>query len=95
MVAAARSRDTGIRSDAPSSGTHDFRETENMHQNHIQSKNGKSLLQLLTGSRMARLSPLAAVALGMAISACLSPATAHAQEISMVRVAGKLPLLLP
>jgi hypothetical protein len=36
MVAAARSRDTGMRSDAPSSATHDFRETENIHQNHIQ-----------------------------------------------------------
>jgi hypothetical protein len=67
MVAAAKSRDTGMRSDAPSSGTHDFRESENIHPNHIQSKNAKSLLQLLTGSRMAWLSPLAAVALGMVI----------------------------
>jgi hypothetical protein len=42
-----------------------------MHQNRIQSKGAKSLQQLLTRIRMARLSPLAAVALG--IVASLSP----------------------
>jgi hypothetical protein len=61
-----------------SSGTHDFRTRENMHQNRIQSKNTKSLLQLLIRIRTAGLSPLAAAALGMAAS--LSPETAHAQE---------------
>ena len=49
-----------------------------MHQNRIQSRSAKSLLQLLIGIRMAGLSPLGAVALGMAAS--LSPGTAHAQE---------------
>src|SRR6266481_9849161 len=49
-----------------------------MHQNRIQSKNTKSLLQLLIRIRMAGLSSLAAAALGMAAS--LSPETAHAQE---------------
>jgi hypothetical protein len=49
-----------------------------MHQNRIQSKNAKSFRQLLIRIRMARLSPLAAVALRMAAS--LSPETVHAQE---------------
>jgi hypothetical protein len=49
-----------------------------MLQNSIQSKSAKSLLQRLIGIRLTRLSPLAAVALGMAAS--LSPATVHAQE---------------
>jgi hypothetical protein len=49
-----------------------------MHRNRTQSKNTKSLLQLLIGIRMAGLSPLAAIALCMAAS--LSPETAHAQE---------------
>jgi Protein of unknown function (DUF3551) len=48
-----------------------------MRQNCIQSKNAKSLL-LLTGIRMARLLPLAAVAFGPAAS--LSPKPVHAQE---------------
>jgi Protein of unknown function (DUF3551) len=49
-----------------------------MLQNSIQSKSAKSLLQRLIGIRLTRLSPLAAVALGMAAS--LSPATVQAQE---------------
>jgi hypothetical protein len=49
-----------------------------MLQNSIQSKSAKSLLQRLIGIRLTRLSPLAAVVLGMAAS--LSPATVHAQE---------------
>ena len=48
-----------------------------MRRNCIQSKNAKSLL-LLTGIRMARLLPLAAVAFGLAAS--LSPKPVHAQE---------------
>jgi hypothetical protein len=48
-----------------------------MRQNCILSKNAKSLL-LLTGIRMARLLPLAAVAFGLAAS--LSPKPVHAQE---------------
>jgi len=67
-----------MHSDIRSSGTHDFRTRENMHQNRNQSKDTKSLLQLLIQIRMAGLSPLAAAALGMAAS--LSPETAHAQE---------------
>jgi len=67
-----------MHSDMRSSGTHDFRTRENMHQNRIQSKDTKSLLQLLIRIRMAGLSPLAAAALGMA--APLPPETAHAQE---------------
>ncbi len=67
-----------MHSDMRSSGTHDFRTRENMHQNRNQSKDTKSLLQLLIQIRMAGLSPLAAAALGMAAS--LSPETAHAQE---------------
>jgi hypothetical protein len=51
---------------------------EDMHQNCTQSKNAKSLLQFLIGIRMARLSPLAAVALSL--TASLSPETVHAQE---------------
>ena len=47
-----------------------------MRQNCIQSKNAKSLL-LLSGIRMARLLPLAAVAFGLA---SLSPKPVHAQE---------------
>jgi hypothetical protein len=53
-------------------------ERENMRLNRVQSKNAKSVLQLLIGIRMARLLPLAAVALGVAAS--LSLETAHAQE---------------
>jgi hypothetical protein len=49
-----------------------------MQQNCIDSKHVKSLLPFLIGIRMARLSPLAAVAFGIAAS--LSPATVHAQE---------------
>src|SRR5882672_9223641 len=63
MVAAARSHDTGMRSDVQSSDTHDIRERENMHQHHIQPGNAKTLLRLLIGIRMARLSLFSAVAL--------------------------------
>jgi hypothetical protein len=49
-----------------------------MRQNPIESNNGKSLLRLRTGIRIAGLSPVAALALGTAIS--LSPGTAHALE---------------
>ena len=49
-----------------------------MHQNLIQSESTKTLPQLLTRIRMARLSPLAAVALGLAAS--LSSKPVHAQE---------------
>jgi uncharacterized protein DUF3551 len=49
-----------------------------MHQNLIQPENAKTLQQLLTKIRMARLSTLAAVALGLAAS--LSPKPVHAQE---------------
>jgi hypothetical protein len=38
MVAAATSRDTGMRFDMQSSGTDELCEKENMHQNRIQSK---------------------------------------------------------
>jgi len=51
-----------------------------MRQNHIQTKNAKVFRELLTGIRTARRSLLAAVALGMAVSASLSRATARAQE---------------
>ncbi len=51
-----------------------------MCQNHIQSKSAKLFRELLTRIRTARRSLLAAVALGMAVSASLSPETAHAQE---------------
>jgi hypothetical protein len=78
MVAAATSRDTGMRFDMQSSGTDDLCEREHMHQNRIQSKGAASLLQLPVGIRMAGLSLLAAVALGMAAS--LSHQIAHAQE---------------
>jgi len=78
MVAAATSRDTGMRFDMQSSGTDDLCEKENMHQNRIQSKGAKSFRRILAGARMARLSSLAAFALGMAGS--LSPEAAHAQE---------------
>ena len=49
-----------------------------MHKNLIQSAGTKTLRQLLTKIQMARLSTLAAVALGLAVS--LSPAPVHAQE---------------
>jgi hypothetical protein len=49
-----------------------------MHQNCIQSKSGKSLLQRLTGIRTERLSPIASAAFAMAAS--LSAGNAHAQE---------------
>jgi hypothetical protein len=48
-----------------------------MRRNPVQSKNAK-LQQFLIGIRTAGLSPIAAVALGMA--ACLLPETVHAQE---------------
>jgi hypothetical protein len=51
---------------------------ENMRQNCLHFKNAMSLLQFLIGIRMATLLPLAAGALGLAVS--LSPVTAHAQE---------------
>src|ERR1700738_2075742 len=78
MAAPTHTRDTEMHSDVTSSGTDDLRERENMHPNRVQSKNAKSLLRLLIGMRMARLLPLAAVALSVAAS--LSPETAHAQE---------------
>jgi Protein of unknown function (DUF3551) len=49
-----------------------------MHQNPIQSKGAKTLQQILTRIRMARLLPIAAVALGLAAS--LFPKPVHAQE---------------
>jgi hypothetical protein len=49
-----------------------------MHQNPIQSEGTKTLQQLLARIRMARLSFLAAVALGLAVS--LSPRPVYAQE---------------
>ena len=49
-----------------------------MHQNLIQSEGTKTLQQLLTRVRMARLLPVAAAALGLAAS--LSPKAVHAQE---------------
>jgi hypothetical protein len=61
-----------------SSGTDDLCEKESMHQNRIRSKGAKSFRRILAGARMARLSSLAAFALGMAGS--LSPEAAHAQE---------------
>ena len=67
-----------MHSDMRSSGTHDFRTRENMQQNRNQSKDTKSLLQLLIRIQMAGFSPLAAAALGM--TASLSPETARAQE---------------
>ena len=78
MVAAARSRDTGMRSDVQSSATHDIRERENMNQHRIQPGNAKTLLRLLIGIRMARLSLFAAVALAIVVS--VSPELVHAQE---------------
>jgi hypothetical protein len=51
-----------------------------MLENRIQSKNAKLFRELLTGLRTAGRSLSAAVALGMAVSASLSPETAHAQE---------------
>jgi hypothetical protein len=67
-----------MRFDMQPSGTDDLCERENMHQNRIRSKGAESPLQLLVGIRMAGLSLLAAVALGMAAS--LSPEAAYAQE---------------
>src|ERR1700738_1822019 len=78
MAAPTHTRDTEMHSDVTSSGTDDLRERENMHPNRVQSKNAKSLLRLLIGMRMARLLPVAAVALSVAAS--LSPETAHDQE---------------
>jgi hypothetical protein len=49
-----------------------------MHENPIRSEGTKTLQQLLTGTRMARLSFLAAITLGLAAS--LSPELIHAQE---------------
>src|SRR5258707_13649925 len=49
-----------------------------MRQNHTQCNFARRFRQLLIGIRKARLSPLAAVALGIVASA--SPETAHAQE---------------
>src|SRR6266478_9961125 len=51
---------------------------EDMHQNRFQSKSARSFRQLIIRIRMARLSPLAAVALGMAASS--SHENVHAQE---------------
>jgi Protein of unknown function (DUF3551) len=51
-----------------------------MHQNRIQSKTAKLFCVLLTGIRTARRSLLAAVALGIAVMASLSPGTSDAQE---------------
>src|SRR6266481_7163480 len=51
---------------------------EDMHQNRFQSKSARSFRQLLIRIRMERLSPLAAVALGMAASS--SHENVHAQE---------------
>src|SRR5437667_2264382 len=64
-----------------------------MHQNHIRSKSAELFPELLTGIRTARRSLLATAALGIAVTACLPPKTAHAQEYPLVRVAGKLPRL--
>src|SRR5229473_1953902 len=69
---------TDMHSDVRSSRTHDLRENKNMHQDRIQSNNAKSLLRFLIGIRMAALSSLAAVALGLA--ACLIPEAVQAQE---------------
>src|SRR6266702_1813884 len=51
-----------------------------MRRNHIQTKNAKLFRELLSGIRTVRRSLLAAVALGTAVSASLSPETARAQE---------------
>jgi Protein of unknown function (DUF3551) len=51
-----------------------------MRQNHIQSKNAKLFRKLLTAIQTARCSLLAAVALGIVVTASLLPETAHAQE---------------
>jgi hypothetical protein len=69
---------TDMHSDVRSSRTHDLHEIKNMHQDRIQSNNAKSLLRFLIGIRMAALSSLAAVALGLA--ACLIPEPLQAQE---------------
>jgi hypothetical protein len=50
-----------------------------MHQNLIQSEGTKTLPQLMTRIRMARLSPLAAVVLGLAAS--LSPELVRVRNI--------------
>src|SRR6266567_5609413 len=50
-----------------------------MHQNRTQSKTAKLLCELPSGIRTPRRSLLAA-ALGIAVTACLLPETAHAQE---------------
>jgi hypothetical protein len=78
MEAAIHKPDTEARSDVQPSGTHDLREKEIMHQNPNHSKNAKSLLQFRIGIPIAGLSPIAAVALGMAAS--LFPETVQAQE---------------
>ena len=67
-------------------------EKEDMNQNRIQSKPTKLFLQFLIEIRTAGPSLLAAVAFGL--SASLFPETVRAQEISVVLVAGRLPLLL-
>jgi hypothetical protein len=67
-------------------------EKEDMNQNRIQSKPTMSFLQFLIEIRTAGPSLLAAVVFGL--SASLFPETVHAQEISVVLVAGRLPLLL-
>jgi hypothetical protein len=79
-------QNTEVHSDVRSSGTHDLGEG-NMRQNRIQSKNAKSFLQLLIGIRMVGVSPLVAVALGMA--AFWFPETVHAQEYSWCLVSGQ------
>ncbi len=63
---------------------------EDMNQNRIQSKPTKSFLQFLIEIRTAGPSLLAAVAFGLSLFA----ETVHAQEISIVLVAGRLPLSL-
>jgi hypothetical protein len=94
-----RSRDTGMRSDVQSSATHDIRERENMHQHRIQPGNAKTLLRLLIGIRMARLSLFSAVALGISLlfplslfthrNACRGKATFIASTKHRSRVSGQ------
>jgi hypothetical protein len=63
-----------------------------MIRNGIQSENAKSLLQRMIGIRLTGLSPLAAVAFGIAVS--LSPATVRAQEYPWCVSRERLSLLL-
>ena len=77
METARHSHDTEVHSDVRSSGTHDSSEKKYIHRNFIQSKTAKAFLQFVIGIRMAGLSLLAVVALGMAF---LFPQTVQAQE---------------